>query len=135
MKLYNVSEIKAEDYPEEVRSTVERLGNILNPFMQQVVELADGRISDENTTTVTKTFEVTVDVTGKPTLNNKLQTGKSSIIGFQVINDVNLTNAALTVDEQPYIASYTRLGNGLVQINKITGLLPNNKYRLTLRIF
>lgn len=135
MKLYNVSQIKAEDYPEEIRPTIERLGNILNPFMQQVVELADGRIDFENTVNNVKTFEITVDSDGKPTLNNKLQTGKSSIRGFQVINDVNLTNAALTLDEQPYVSSYVVLGNGLIQINKITGLVANNKYRLTLVIY
>ena len=61
MKLYNVVQIKAEDFPEDDRQAMERLVNILNPFMQQVVELADGRIDFDNTTDGYKEFDITVN--------------------------------------------------------------------------
>lgn len=135
MKLYNVTEIKAEDFPEELRPAMARLGNILNPFMQQVVELADGRIDFENTVNNIKTIELTVDANGVPTLNNKFQAGKTSIRGFQVISATNVTNATSPATEQPFITDYRLLGGGLVQINKITGLVANNNYRLNIVIY
>lgn len=135
MKLYNVTEIRAEDYNQEDQQTISKLGNVLNPFMQQVVELADGRIDFENLDINIRSFEITVDADGVPTLNNKIQTGKSSVRGFNVISSTNTTNLAVTATAQPYIASYTILGGGLVQINKITGLVANNKFRLNVIIY
>lgn len=135
MKLYNVTQIRAEDYEAEMQQTIEKLGNILNPFMQQVQELTDGRLDFENSVNTIKTVEITVDSSGVPILGNKVQTGKSSIRGFQVVNAVNLTNNAITATSQPFIAKYTSLGGGLVEINKITGLPENNNFRLTVVIY
>lgn len=134
-KLYNVTEIRAEDFPEDMRQTISILGGILNSFMQQVVELADGRVDFDNLTTNIRTLELNVDSNGKPLLNDKLQTGKTGIQGFQVISATNLTNRALTATEQPFITDYTLLGGGLAQINKITGLPANNRFRLTVLVY
>lgn len=135
MKLYNAPQIKAEDFPSEHQQTVEMLGNALNPFLQQVYELSEGRIDFENTVQTIKTMEVTVDSNGKPTLNDKLQTGKSGIRGFHVINALSIDNNTVTALEQPFIAKYTILGNGLVQITKITGLPSDVKFQLTIVIY
>jgi hypothetical protein len=48
MKINNVTQIKAEDFPEDAQQMAEQLGLVLNPFMQQVVEITDNRLDFEN---------------------------------------------------------------------------------------
>lgn len=134
MKLNNVRQIRAEDFPDELQQPMAQLGAILNSFMQEVVELSDNRIDFENRVENIKTVEFTVDASGKPILNNKIATDKSSIRGTQVISAINLTNPNIFPTEQPFI-SYTVLGGGFIQVNNIRGLQANNKYRLTIIIY
>ena len=134
MKINNVRQIRAEDFEKELQQPMSQLGSILNSFMQEVVELADKRIDFENKVEILKTIDITVDSNGTPVLNNKVAVDKSSIRGTQVINALNLTNTRTYPTQQPYI-SYTALGGGFIQINNITGLQANNKYRLTIIVF
>ncbi len=134
MKINNTTQIRGDDFPQEDRDFAERLGNIINPFMQQVVEITDGRIDFENRVESLIQIEMTVDATGKPLLNNKINTGKSTIRGFQVIAAFNVTNASISADAQPFI-NYTPIGNGLVQVSKISGLPANQKFRLNVVVY
>lgn len=134
MKVYERPQIKAEDYEKEYSQLITQLGEILNPFMRDVVDITDNRIDFENRVESYKQVEFTVDASGKPILNNKLNTGKTTIRGFQVINAVNLTNPAVLVTEQPFII-YSPIGGGVVQINKITGLVANNKFLLNIIMY
>jgi hypothetical protein len=131
MKLNNVRQIRAEDFPEELQQPMGQLGGILNSFMQEVVELADKRIDFENKVENIKTVDITVDSTGKPLLNNKIATDLSTVRGHQVIDAINLSNPSIYPTQQPFI-SFTRLAGGFIQVNNITGLQANNKYRLTI---
>lgn len=131
MKLNNVRQIRAEDFPDELQQPMSQLGSILNPFMQEVVELADKRIDFENRVENIKTVDITVDSSGKPTLNAKINVEKNTIRGTQVISAINLSNSGIYPTQQPFI-SYSILGGGLLQVNNITGLQANNKYRLTI---
>lgn len=133
MKINNTTPLNAGDFKQEDRDSAERIGNIVNPFMQQVVELADGRIDFENRVENLIVVEFTVDANGTPLLNNKMNTGKSSIRGFQVISAFS-TSTTTTATSQPFI-SYTPLGNGLVQVNKISGLPANVKFRLNVIVY
>jgi hypothetical protein len=136
MKLNNANQIKSEDYDKEYSNLVDQLAETINPFMQEVVELADDRIDFENRVEVLKTFDITVDSAGIPVLNDKIATGKGSsgIRGMQVISSFNLTVTAGYPTSQPYI-NYTVLAGGFARINTITGLLANNKYKLTVIIY
>ena len=134
MKLNNSTQIKSEDYDGEYQELVDQLGETLNPFMQEVVELADDRIDFENRVEVLKSLEVTVDSTGTPILNNKVATGKSGIRGIQVIRAYNLTNITGYPTSQPFI-SYTVLAGGFIRMDNIVGLLADNKYQLNIIIY
>ena len=134
MKINNVNNIRSDDFPQEYQQLVDQLSNILSPFMQQVVELSDGRIDFENRVENIIQVEFSVDSNGTPILNNKIQTNKSNIRGFQVISVFHTTDVNILPDSQPFIA-YTPLGNGLVQVNKITGLPSNQKFRLTVIVY
>jgi len=134
MKINNVTEIRPDDFDKDDRKTVGQLAEILNPFMQQVVEVTDSRIDFENRVEVYKSVEMTVDSAGKPTLNNKIKVGKTGIRGIQVIAAYNLTNIALYPTQQPFM-SFTQIAGGNIQVNNISGLQANNKYRLHIIVF
>lgn len=134
MKLNNASQLKSEDYDDEYQGLIDQLSEVINPFMQEVVELSDERIDFENRVEEIKTIEFTVDSSGKPILNDKLNTGKTGIRGFSVIRAFNLTNSSNYPTSHPFI-NYTPLGGALVRIDNITGLVANNKYQLTIIIY
>ena len=70
-----------------------QLGSVLNPFMQQVVEIMDSRVDFENRVENYREIEMTVDANGVPVLNDKIKTGKTFIRGIQVIAAFNLTSS------------------------------------------
>ena len=134
MKINNTTQIRADDFADDDKRVAARLGEILNPFMQQVVELSDGRVDFENRVENIVQVTFTVDNSGVPVLNNKLNTGKASVRGFQVIDARSTQNTAITADSQPFI-SYTPIGTGTVQVNKISGLPANNEMLLTVIVY
>ena len=131
MKLSNINQVRSEDYSEDYEDLVDQLGETLNPFMQEVYELSENRIDFENRVEVLKSIEITVDANGKPTLNDKVNTGKSSINGTHVIRAINLTNTSIYPTTAPFI-SFTPLGSGLVRIDHISGLPANSKFSLNI---
>lgn len=134
MRLNNSTQIKSEDYDGEYQALIDQLAETLNPFMQEVVELADERIDFENRVEVLITITLTVDESGIPTLNDKVNTGKTGIRGTQVISAFNLTNNTIYPTSQPFI-SYRILSGGVIQILNITGLPANNRFQLNLVIY
>ena len=134
MKINNVTEIRPDDFKKEDRQTIGQIAEIMNPFMQQVVELADKRGSFDNREENFLTVEMTVDASGVPVLNNKIKTDKARANGFAVVAAFNTTDASITATEQPFI-SYVQLASGFVQVNKITGLPANQKFRLNIIVY
>lgn len=135
MKLSNTRQIRAEDYDDEYTDLITQLGSILNSFMQEVVELTDGRIDFENLNQNIKTFDITVDSSGVPIQTPfKVGLGKTGVRGIQVISTYNLTNSTGYPTSQPYI-NFTPIGGDLIRIQSVTGLLPNQKYQLTILIY
>jgi len=130
MKLSNVRQIIAEDFPEESRPIVERLGGVLNYFMRQVVELNNGQIDFENTQWAVSNVEVTVDASGIPTQVTRVLVNKNNPKGLSVIRSQNLTNSTIYPTNAPFV-SYVSEGNNVIRITHVTGLPANNKFRLT----
>ena len=134
MKLNNVTELSSEDFEEDHRNTVSKIAEIINPFMQQLVEIMDKRVDFENKVENYLEIEMTVDEFGVPVLNNKISTGKTYVRGLPIINAYSTVNASITPTEQPFI-SFTQLADGFVQVNKITGLPGNQKFRLNIIVY
>lgn len=130
MKLSNVRQIIAEDFPQEYRPIVERLGGVLNYFMRQVVELSNGQIDFENTQWAVSNVEVTVDASGIPTQATRVLVNKNNPKGLSVIRSQNLTNSTIYPTNAPFV-SYVAEGNNVIRITHVTGLPANNKFRLT----
>jgi hypothetical protein len=131
VKLNNVRQIRAEDFSEEHKDLVANLGSILNSFMQEVVELSEGRVDFDNRPEVLRTFEITVNQSGVPVQAPfKVATGKNRIQGAQVIRAINLSNNLGFPTAQPFI-NFNPLGGDLIQILSLTGLRPGDKYLIT----
>lgn len=130
MQLDNVRRIVVEDFKQEDRQTVEKLAEILNSFMDQVVLLSQGNIGIENLTRKIVRIDITVDANGKPMGVSQINTGLFSYAGANVINVQSLVGGE-NVISTPYLDCAYQ-GNGLVRINKFTGLPPGKKLRVTI---
>jgi len=127
-RLTNVQRIIIEDFQEEDRDTVSKLANILNYYMTQNTDIINGRLDYDNINKQLVTIEVTVDANGKPIQATNFS-AEAGLIGGTVLRAQNLTNSAVFPTAQPFI-SFSPVQSGLYRINNISGLQPNNKYRL-----
>jgi hypothetical protein len=135
MKLNNTRQIRAEDFEDEYTQLVGQLGVILNSFMQEVVEMSDGRVDFDNKSEQKLSFDITVNSSGVPTqVPFKVKTNIKSIVGSQVIRAYNLTDVSVVPTGQPFI-NFTPLGGGFIRIDSITGLVADNKYKITVIIY
>lgn len=146
--------IITNDYPEEYKELMDKLGYSINTSMEllfltlaQRVSLADNVLCD------IKTLEVKVDATGKPTSPLVFSVSNpniSSIRGMHVIQAVNKTNGTGYPTSCPFISysitqpssqvqSLTATNNTqnkfTITANNISGLIPNNIYNLTVVIY
>lgn len=133
-KLNNVRRINPQDFSVDNQQDIERLGYILNSFMQEVVDMANKNVDFENLNQNFISFQIEVDSNGKPIGTSKINVNKVNPQGIQVVRAINTTNAALLSDTPPFIY-YTPNGTNLVTVDKIVGLLPNNKYQLSIVVY
>lgn len=131
MRMYNKLKINAEDYSEDNQEDIAKLADIYNPFVDELENIINGNIDFENLNQKVFTIDVTVDSSGIPLQGGKFNlSNNNQPKGFLVINAKNLTSNSVFPDSCPFII-FTPTGTGIIQINKITGLPANNKYRLT----
>ena len=131
-KLDNLRRIKVEDFDPEVQDTIEKLAEILNSHMDQVINTVNGNIDIDNLNREQIQIEVTVNSNGIPINNNRF----SAASGFKgsVIKRVdNLTNPTALLTSAPYM-SFVASGQNLYTINSIVGLQANNRYLLTIEL-
>jgi len=133
-KLNNVRRINPQDFSEDNQDDIQRLGYILNSFMQEVVDMSNNNVDFENLNQNFISFPIEVDSNGKPIGTDKINVNKTNPQGIQVVRLINTTNAALLPDVPPFIF-FTPNGTNLVTIDKIVGLSANNKYQLSIVVY
>lgn len=133
-KLNNVRRINPQDFSEDNQADIQRLGYILNSFMQEVVDMSNNNVDFENLNQNFISFPIEVDSNGKPIGTDKINVNKTNPQGIQVVRLINTTNAALLPDVPPFIF-FTPNGTNLVTIDKIVGLSANNKYQLSIVVY
>lgn len=129
----NLRRIIAEDFDEQDRQLVSKLGGNLNQFMEQVYEAFQGNIDFTNTNEELASYDVTVDGSGSPTTTNKFRSDLTRIEGVQVIRATNLSNPATYPTTAPFL-SFTPEGGGIFRVDNVTGLTSGDNWRLRLRI-
>jgi hypothetical protein len=131
MILSNVKRIVVEDFKQEDRETVSKLANILNSFMDEVVELSRKNINFENLNRSVVVLDIKVDANGKPMGVSQINTNLRSYRGKNIIDVQNFQSGAANVTSVPYL-DCTPQGNGIVKINRFYGLPVNAKVRVTI---
>lgn len=130
MQLSNVRRIIIEDFPEDHRETVGKIANIVNPFMDEVVELSRKRVDYDNLSRSLVVLDLTVDASGIPKGMSQINTGLSTFSGKNIVHVQSLSGGA-NVISSPYLDCQWQ-GNGIVKIIKFYGLPVNKKVRVSI---
>lgn len=132
MKLDNVRRIIVEDFPKEDQTTIGKLADVLNSFMEQTVNVINGNISQENLARPIVKFKVRVNGTGIPLQTTKFS-ARIGIIGSVIVNVKNESSNSVFVNLSPFM-SFEPLGNGIYTVKQVTGLNPNDEYIITVEL-
>jgi len=133
-QLPNPRQIKSTDFDKDNKKLVDKLAYILNKFMNDTAKVINGNIDFVNLNQEKVSVEMTVNGSGVPIGNSIIQHGLSRVNGIQCIRAQNLTTSANFATSTPFVNFF--IGNdGLLRVSKITGLVANEKYRLTLVLF
>jgi hypothetical protein len=130
--LSNVKRILKEDYQPEAHELVERLGFVLNNFMDQVTTQMNGNIDFSNLKEEIKTYKVTVNASGTPTTNDEVFTTVNAPRGVSVIRAENLDSPTTYVPAAVQVSYRAQVGS--IKVLDIKGLTADVEYKLTLRI-
>jgi hypothetical protein len=130
MKITNIKRIVKEDFKAEDRELIEKLSFVLNPILEQLNNAFNKNIDFDNLNRELITFEVTLDAQGIPTSTLEIKSGlKGKCRGLNVMSVTNLTDNTLPTGA-PFI-TFGLNGNN-IQIQHITGLVANKKYRIVM---
>lgn len=133
-KFTNIKRIVTEDFPQEDQETISKLGYVINNAFEQLVQAFNKNLTiQDNLNQNIINIDINVTSAGTPTIGTQIRFSTNGLKGMQVINVSNLSNPALYPTSQPFV-SYEILTNNLFVIKNITGLQPNNTYRLSLLV-
>tara|TARA_R100001086_G_scaffold242973_1_gene171264 strand:- start:181 stop:588 length:408 start_codon:yes stop_codon:yes gene_type:complete len=132
-RLNNVRRINTQDFKQEDQETVSKLAEILNFFMDDVVNNVNGNLDYDNLSKNLISINITVDANGTPLNTTSVETGITNPSYLEVKRARNLTNSVIYPTGTPLI-SYTETGTTVVTLNNITNLQPNNIYNLVIEV-
>jgi len=133
-KINNYKAISYTDYSEEAAELMEDLADILNPFMREVTDAINGNIDFDNLQQNIVELQVTVNSSGVPNVT-RLNVGRSSIKGLDVINARNLTNSSVYPTAKPFISFSPTTSSNVITLNNISGLPSGNRFALTIIVY
>lgn len=120
--------------PSETR-LIEFLGRQLQPFLQQMRSLVDGRLGTDNLNAAFVDVEVLMPATptpGLPPFPMSVNTGLSGVCrGLTVVRVQN--NSSSGYQEAAVFPDWQDNGNGTVTLKWLTGLSASTAYTVTLR--
>lgn len=130
MKLPSFRRLFKTDFSQEEQPLVEKLSGSLNNGIEVLYDALNNKISiRDNLQCTVKDVDVQVDSSGNPLGTTGFQLNNSNKVeGISVIRADNLTNSVTYPTNTPFI-SFTQNTSSII-INNVTGLQPNNIYRL-----
>jgi hypothetical protein len=129
-KVNNIKRLTKEGFDEEYHQLVDTLSYSLNPLIDQIVNAFNKNINFDNINQELVSIEATVNASGVPKSELNIKSAlKTRINGCVVVNIVNLTNSTALLTGSPFI-NYDLATNGII-IKQITGLISDNKYRVS----
>lgn len=129
-KLASFRRIRTSDFGQEDQPLVEGIADPINSGFDQLFYCLNGRVDFENNIAATvREVDVQVNAQGIPITQTTFSLSRPGIVtGTIITRTTNLTNSTGYPTGAPHI-SYTQLENSVL-INHITGLQPNQLYRL-----
>ena len=125
--------IRTEDFSSDQRAIVERIGEALNTFNQDVYNLLYRGLDFDNLNQQIITIPVTIDGSGDISNEPKFVTSvRGKIRGVIVVNCVDPNNPSNYPTSQPFVSF--NFNNNVITVNHVTGLNPGSSYQLTLLI-
>jgi len=138
-ELDNIRRIIVEDYDKKDAETVGKLAGVLNHHMEQVHNAFSNRIDFKNLNQELVTFTAVVNGSGElvrsvsdTTLISSPQFSTEIVsrpVGLQVIRAINQTDSTVYPTGTPFV-SFSVVEDGLMKINRISGLPAANKFFL-----
>lgn len=135
MRLQAFKRLIKEDYKEEQREMIEKLGFSLNTFADDITNLLNKNITiEDNLNQAKKTVKTSVDASGTPISPLAFKTGLTDqCYGIQCVRAINTTTSTSYPTSTPLL-SFTE-SNNVLTINNITGLVAGSTYSLNLILF
>ena len=129
-KLATYKRIITSDFEDDNKQLVEQIAFPINDGFNALYFAVDGRLGlRDNIFCSVKDVDIVVDANGSPTSTTSFNLDKQGqVIGCQVIYAANQVNSAIYPTGQPFV-SFIQNNTSLV-INNITGLQPNQRYRV-----
>jgi hypothetical protein len=135
MRLPLARRITMENTPEEMQGVVSNLATILNPFIEDVTTILNGRVDFDNLSFQLVQFETMVNAQGIPLTGTDIGINFTPRGSFCVnVQDASNIGQLPDVTGSPFVL-FVPSNTGSIKIGKILNLLPNKKYLLTLLIF
>lgn len=131
-RLPDIKRLVKEDFPSDQQQMIEKIGFVINIFMEQVVRVLNKNIDFDNLNQEIKDITVSVDGTGKPIQVLQIKTSLSKPKGIICIKADNSTNSTIYPTGAVQL-NYT-LNGDIITVNNITGLQASQKYALKILI-
>ena len=133
-KIDNTRRIVREDYEAKYHDLIDRLGFVLNSFMEQTVRQVNGNLDAENLKADIITVKLTVDACGIPVGNNLIKSDVIRASGTNVISAINKTDGDVFPTSHPFISFTTGTNSRVLKIRNISGLQADNEYELVIKV-
>ena len=130
----NTRRIIREDYDSKYHDLIDRLGFVLNTFMEQTVRQVNGNLDETNLKADIITIKMTVNASGVPIGNNLIKSDVLRPSGTTVINTLNKTDGTVFPTSRPHISFTTGTNSTVMKVLNISGLQADNEYELTIKV-
>lgn len=127
----NPQKLKAEDFTEEHRETVEKISTIYNYFVEQVTNTINGNLDKDNTTSDLVEIDLIVDANGIPTYGSKFS-AKSGMKGSKVVSCKSV--GSITYPSSAPFITFETVSSTLYNIKHCTGIQANVKFKVLLEL-
>jgi hypothetical protein len=134
-RINRIKRILRGDFKSEFHPLIDRLGYVLNSFMQEVETQINGNLDIDNLASDVITFKIKVDGTGVPVGNNLVKSTVLRPSGTTVISATNEDDGDAFPTSQPFISFTTGTNSTVMKIRNISGLQADADYTLTVQIF
>lgn len=124
--------LNKEDFPQQYKDVVGKIGYVLNPAIEQLSTALQNNITfKDNIDCAVINIAVTVDVSGIPTTSTTFQSNLTTPVKHIIVTRaINAANSNTYVTSAPFVDFVDN--GGTVTVQHVTGLPANSTFNLTM---